>query len=424
MVSINCYFVDFGGIILDEIVGKQEKVMKVEQKQSKPKEFYWNFWPLVPIYPYGRRRTIRQEVVKDTVWTFEQLQGIFYVVVPVRMTVIRLDKEGLLVYAPVAPTQECIRLVNELVAKHGEIKYIILPTISGLEHKVFVAPFARKFPTAQVFVAPNQWSFPVNLPLSWLGLPSKRTRILPKNSSETPFAQEFDYAILGPIDLKLGWFEEVVFYHKKTRSLLVTDSIVSIPEAPPAIVQLEPFPLLFHARESAIDPIEDTPINRRKGWQRICLFSMYFRSSVLEVPQWSKVVLDAFKASDRSSQAYFGLYPFQWQDNWQQCFSALRGDGRIFVAPILQTLILNREPKETLNWVDKVASWDFQRIIPCHMDSPIAAQPLQFCQAFSFLQQYSTSSFYSLPEEDFQVLRGIDKGLYRSKIIPPPKEKV
>ena len=400
--------------------------MSGQTKQNKynAKEFSWNFWPLVPIYPYGRRRTIRQEVVKDNIWTFEQLQGIFYVIVPIRMTVVRLEEGGLLVYAPVAPTLECLQLVNELVAKYGEVKYIILPTISGLEHKVFVAPFARKFPQARVFVAPNQWSFPLNLPLSWLGLPAKRTQILPEDSSQTPFAREFDYAILGPIDLKLGWFEEVVFYHKPSRSLLVTDSIVSIPEEPPAIVQLEPYPLLFHARDSAIEPIEDTTANRRKGWQRICLFAMYFRSSVLEVPQWGKVFLNAFKASDRSAQAYFGLYPFQWQENWQECFSALRKDGRLFVAPILQTLILNREPKETLNWVDKVASWNFQRIIPCHMDSPITAQPLQFCQAFSFLQQHSTSNFYSLPEEDFQVLRDIDRKLYKSKIVPPPKDKV
>ena len=400
--------------------------MNGQEKQHRynSKEFSWNFWPLVPIYPYGRRRTIRQEVVKDTIWTFEQLQGIFYVVVPIRMTVVKLDEGGLLVYAPVAPTLECIKLVKELIAEHGEVKYIILPTISGLEHKVFVGPFARKFPTAQVFVAPNQWSFPVNLPLSWLGLPAQRTQILPEDSSKTPFAQEFDYAILGPIDLNLGCFEEVVFYHKRSHSLLVTDSLVSIPSEPPAIVQLDPYPLLFHARDSAIEPIEDTPANRRKGWQRICLFAMYFRSSVLEIPQWGKVFLNAFQASDRSKKAYFGLFPFQWQENWQQCFSALRGDGRLFVAPILQTLILNREPKETLNWVDKVASWNFQRIIPCHMDSPITAQPLQFCQAFSFLQQYSTSGFYSLPEEDFQVLRGIDRSLYKSKIIPPPKDKV
>jgi hypothetical protein len=101
----------------------------------------------VPLYPYGRRRTLRTEVVKDTVWTFDQIQGILYVVVPIRMTVVKLEAGGLLIYAPVAPTPECIQLVKELVAKHGDVKYIILPTISGLEHKVSSAPSPDAFRT-------------------------------------------------------------------------------------------------------------------------------------------------------------------------------------------------------------------------------------------------------------------------------------
>jgi hypothetical protein len=137
------------------------------------------FWLAVPLYPYSRRRTLRKEVVKDTIWTFDQLQGILYTVVPIRMSVVKLEKGGLLVYAPVAPTKECIRLVKELEAKHGEVKYIILPTASGLEHKVFVGPFARQFPASQVFVTANQWSFPLNLPLGWLGFPTKRTQDTP-----------------------------------------------------------------------------------------------------------------------------------------------------------------------------------------------------------------------------------------------------
>ncbi|KPQ31344.1 MAG: protein of unknown function containing DUF4336 domain, partial [Phormidium sp. OSCR] len=66
-------------------------------------EYSWNFWFTLPIYPYGQRRTLRREVVRDRLWTFDQLQGIFYVVVPIRMTVLKLDAGGLLVYAPIAP---------------------------------------------------------------------------------------------------------------------------------------------------------------------------------------------------------------------------------------------------------------------------------------------------------------------------------
>jgi hypothetical protein len=385
------------------------------------KDFDWKFWAVVPIYPYGKRRTIRKEVISNTVWTFDQLQGIFYVVVPIRMTAIKLEGGGLLIYAPVAPTPECIRLVKELVAEHGEIKYIILPTISGVEHKAFVGPFARHFPSAKVYIVPNQWSFPINLPLSWLGLPRKRTYILPEDSTQTPFAQEFDYAILKTIDLNLGWFSEVAFFHKRSRTLLVTDSIVSIPEEPPAIVQLDPYPLLFHSRDKASDRLADTSENRRKGWQRICLFALYFRSSVLEVPKWLEVFANASKASDRSRKGYFGLFPFKWKNNWQQCFESLRGNGRLFVAPILQTLILNRAPKETIKWADKIATWNFERIIPCHFDSPIVATPQQFRQAFSFLEKYSINNNYFLPSEDFELLKQIDRNLSALKIIPPQK---
>src|SRR5579883_993225 len=283
------------------------KAHNTQEQQSQPRDFSWFFWFTLPLYPYARRRTIRQEVVKDTIWTFDQLQGIFYVVVPIRMTVVKLDEGGLLIYAPVAPTPECTRLVNELVAEHGKVRYIILPTISGLEHKVFVGPFARCFPNAQIFVAPNQWSFPLNLPLSWLGLPPKRTQVLPEDSSKTPFAKEFDYAILGAINLGPGRFAEVAFFHKRSHTLLVTDSVVSVPEEPPAIVQLDPYPLLFHAKDSASDIVADTQANRRKGWQRIALFAMYFQPSVLEVPAWSQVFRDALKAPDRSRSLFWAV---------------------------------------------------------------------------------------------------------------------
>ncbi len=378
----------------------------------------WWFWATVPIYPYSKRYTIRREVLKDTIWTFDQLQGIFYVVVPIRMTVVKLESGGLLVYAPVSPTEQCLDLVRELEEDYGGVKYIILPTISGLEHKNCVGPFARQFPQAEVYVAPNQWSFPVDLPLSWLGFPAKRTHVLPADSSQTPFADEFDYAILGDIDLKLGQFEEVAFFHKRSHSLLVTDSLVSIPQKPPEIIEKDLFPLLFHARESARESIVDTPENRIKGWKRICLFSMYFRSSVLDVPSLGKIIADAMRSPNKSAKAYWGLYPFQWHDNWQDCFDKLRQNGRLLVAPILQTLILNRAPRETLQWVDKIADWDFNLVIPCHFTAPAYATPQEFRQAFGFL---SSNNERGLPAADLETLRQIDALLCKPGIVPPPQ---
>jgi Domain of unknown function (DUF4336) len=383
----------------------------------------WRYWFTLPIYPYSKRRTIRTEVQTDTIWTFDQVQGILYVVVPIRMTVVKLVGGGLLVYAPVAPTGECLELINELVALHGDVKYIILPTISGLEHKVFVGPFARVFPQAQVWVTPDQWSFPVNLPLSWLGLPIDRTFILPEDSRQTPFGDEFDYAILDTINLGPGQFAEVAFFHRRSRTLLITDLVISISIEPPEILQVEPYPLLFHAKERSIDPLADTATNRRKGWQRICLFALYFQPSALEILNWGQALRESLMAPHRSKQSYFGLYPFRWHSDWQQEFANLRADGGLLVAPILQTLILNRAPQQTIDWVDRVSQWDFRQIIPCHFDAPIAATPPQFRAAFAFLEGRSSADLV-FPTANTHLLRQIEQRLVQWRIIVPSIPKL
>jgi hypothetical protein len=389
------------------------------------KDWRWPFWPTLPIYPFGQRRTLRREIVRDRIWIFEQLQGILYVVTPIRMTVIKLEAGGLLVYAPVAPTRECLRLLQDLIDQYGEVKYIVLPTVSGLEHKVFVGPFARRFPRSQVWVAPHQWSFPLNLPLSWLGLPANRTRPLPLEGGAVPFAEEFEYAILGPIQLGIGPFEEVALWHKPSQTLLLTDTVVAVPAQPPEIVTLNPYPLLFHGRDQAAEPVQDTPANRLKGWQRIVLFSFYFRPSALDIVPWKQAFQDAQQSPDRSRRNYFGLFPFHWRTDWQRSFEALWGEGRLFVAPILQTLILNRAPQETIDWADRVASWNFQQIIPCHLAAPIVATPAQFRSAFTFLEkQPFCPSSYPLPEPDFALLREIEATLNQRNITPPAKGKI
>lgn len=396
-----------------------------ENQLTHSNDWEWKFWQVVPIYPYGQRRTLCKEVVKGSIWTFDQIQGIFYVVVPIRMTVVKLEAGGLLVYAPVAPTPECIRLMQEIVAEHGEVKYIILPTVSGIEHKVFVGPFARYFPKAQVYVSPHQWSFPFNLPLSWLGFPRGRTYILPEDISQTPFADQFDYAILGSINLGLGQFAEVAMFDKRSQTLLVTDTIVSISEKPPEILLLDPYPLLFHARDNAFEPIADTEANRIKGWQRTSLFLFYFRPQVLEAVPFRQALRDLAKAPARSRKAFYGLFPFKWKESWHQSFETLRGNGRIFVAPILQTLILNRNPQAAIAWADKVASWNFVRIIPCHFDNAIAATPSEFRQAFSFLEKNpQLSTIANLPEEDLEVLNQINNILQATRILVEAKDKI
>lgn len=68
-------------------------------------------------------------MIPGKIWSFDQIQGILYVWVPIRMTVVKLKQGGLLVYAPVAPTKQVIQAMRELEAIHGEVAQIVLPTV-------------------------------------------------------------------------------------------------------------------------------------------------------------------------------------------------------------------------------------------------------------------------------------------------------
>ena len=77
-------------------------------EETSNKNWYW--WPLFPLYPYGKKKTILRELIPDQIWSLEQIQGLYYVAVPIRMTVIKVD-DGLMLINPLPPT---IELVNEL----------------------------------------------------------------------------------------------------------------------------------------------------------------------------------------------------------------------------------------------------------------------------------------------------------------------
>ena len=48
------------------------------------------------------------------------------------------------------------------------VKHIVLGS-AQYEHKIFVAPFARRFPKALVY-AVQQWSWPLDLPAAFFGI--------------------------------------------------------------------------------------------------------------------------------------------------------------------------------------------------------------------------------------------------------------
>jgi len=322
----------------------------------------WPWWPLLPLYPYGRRPTLVCELLKGRIWTFEQLHGVWYVAVPIRMTVLKV-REGLLLYAPLAPTAEVLAHLRRLEAEHGPVCTIVLPTASGLEHKLPVPAMARAFPDATVWITQRQWSFPLNLPNSWLGFPVGRTRVL--FDEGLPHPDQLDWIGLGPLDLGLGTFVEVACFDRATGTLLVTDALLAIPKEPPAIFDLDPTPLLFHARESGNEPLLDNPEQRRKGWMRTVLFASYLRPLGLEVPSWQKILGHVFSPGCRTARLHFGLYPFRWTSGWDSEFETLTSG--VGVAPVLERLVFPRSREPLLAWIRKLAALQgLERLVAAH----------------------------------------------------------
>ncbi|KAL0048122.1 hypothetical protein WJX82_008210 [Trebouxia sp. C0006] len=277
-----------------------------------------------PLGPLFARQTVRTEVEPGTIWCFEQEQSLagLNVTTTIRMTVVKLQNGELLVYAPIAPTRECVHLVKELDAP---VKHIILTT-HAYEHKIFISPFQRRFPEAQVYVVPNLWSFPLNLPLPLLGI--FNAKVLTSDDIELPWSQEISYKVFSS-KIGLAPYCEVAFYHKKAKLLMVTDAVVYIPEDPPEVVNRDKlqragednlFVRLLYAKDKAQKPTNQDE-QEKLGWKRMALLISYFSPEHLRDPDvkdafsfvYDMAELGADKQTQRSKSAeQGGSGPISW----------------------------------------------------------------------------------------------------------------
>lgn len=375
----------------------------------------WPWWPLLPLYPYGRRRTLVRELIPGRLWSFEQLIGVWYVAVPIRMSVLRLE-QGLLLYAPVAPTAEVLAALRQLEREHGPVRTLVLPTASGLEHKLPVPAMARAFPGAQVWITPQQWSFPLRLPASWLGFPPARTRVLFEQG--LPHGEELDWRCLGPLDLGLGTFLEVACLHRASGALLLTDALVAIPSQPPALFELDPTPLLFHARERGDEPLVDSPERRLRGWRRLVLFANYLRPAPLDVPGLAEVLRHSLAPGCRGPRQHFGLYPFRWRPGWEAEAEALMETTPAppRVAAVLERLVFPRSRADLVAWIRELAGLEGLRsLVPAHYDAPI---PISGDQLRSLADDLERRP-WAPSQGSWQLLAGIDSLLLRLGLVPP-----
>jgi hypothetical protein len=145
--------------------------------------------------------------IADDLWVAEQPLRYLGVALTTRMTIVRLANGALLAHSPIHLTDE-LRSVAESA---GRVRFIVAP---NRFHHLFVADWQRAYPDAQTFCAP--------------GLDTKRadlkfTAIL-GDDPPSAWADEIDQAFIRAL-LPLN---EIVFFHRKSRTVIFTDLLFNI----------------------------------------------------------------------------------------------------------------------------------------------------------------------------------------------------
>ena len=297
---------------------------------------------------------------------------------PLRCCCIRLPDGGLWVHAPLPPTPEFLGFLDDL----GPVAHIVVPS-PAFEHKSHAAALARAHPDAEVWLAPAAaWAWPLDLPPRALGLPPARTRVLGRGPPP-PWAAAIAWDALTlecPI-AGAGPLGEAVFFHRASRTLVVTDAVAYVPRAIPDVVDVAP--LLILSQRSTRDPLPpDTPANRADGWAKSCLLVSYFfplHEDLGEGPDAGAVV---------------------WSDGYLDDFERLC--ERLLVPPVVRRLLFALDPPQVAAFADRVAQWDFRCIVPAHFSAPVAAGPADWRRAFSYLTEPECCA--DLPPGDMRAL--------------------
>ena len=105
-----------------------------------------------------------------------------------------------------------------------------------------------------------------------------------------------------------------------------------------------------------------------------------------------------------------GWQPFAWRaDSEAASFAAYSANGQPTLLPIIQ-IILNRGVGDgsLQAWVRKVQRWKFDRVVPQHLDAPLAIGPAEFAKPFQFAA--SGGNEVRFCDEDVALLREAERG--------------
>mmetsp|Transcript_16154 Transcript_16154/g.32402 ORF Transcript_16154/g.32402 Transcript_16154/m.32402 type:complete len:232 (-) Transcript_16154:322-1017(-) len=191
---------------------------------------------------------------------------------------------------------------------------------------------------------------------------------------------------------------------------MLCDALLAVTEEPPPILTSDPEyvrALLFHARDDPLEVVADSPEARRKGWRRIVLLFNFFIPGATQADIGLGPLL---RLNPTYQLGWGGWQPFRWRPEAEAAsFEAYSANGKPTLLPIIQ-IILNRGVADGAlqRWVDKVQTWDFERVVPAHLDAPLAIGPKEFAQPFSFARNGGNEARFC--DEDIALLREAERG--------------
>lgn len=160
----------------------------------------------------------------NNIWVSKQPLKYWGLQVGTRMTIIRLQTGELMVISPIQVNNTIVHQINDI----GKVGFIIAP---NLFHHLFVADFQAFYPQAKLLVAPG-----LEVKRADLKLDGILVRDTPQFWDEVEYLYFEGFNVLdisGPTPL-----HEVVFFHRKSQTLILTDTAYNFDESFPWITQL------------------------------------------------------------------------------------------------------------------------------------------------------------------------------------------
>jgi hypothetical protein len=169
------------------------------------------------------KETVLKKISKD-IWVVEQSQKYNKLEVGTRMTVIRLKDDHLMLISPINLSQALISAIGKL----GVVSFIIAP---NLMHHLYLNACAKLFPSALVYVASGleeKYKDLANLNILAKTAPKEWVDCVEQQYFHGFAVMEFN----GP-----RLINEVVFLHKSSQTLILTDTAYNIGSTSPFLTK-------------------------------------------------------------------------------------------------------------------------------------------------------------------------------------------